>query len=90
MLDSFSAVLRGYQLDPHQEIHALRMLRSTLHGFTTIELEGGFRFDTDVDGSFTWMVNLIDHGLRAADPATNVGPIRAGQSDLDFVGSLLE
>jgi hypothetical protein len=59
-------VLRGYQLDPAQEIHALRMLRSTLHGFATLEVEGGFRFDTDVNDSFAWMVDLIDHGLQSA------------------------
>ena len=66
LLGSLSAVLRGYRLDPDQQIHALRMLRSTLHGFATLEASGGFRFDTDVDDSFTWMVDLIDHGLRSA------------------------
>jgi AcrR family transcriptional regulator len=65
LLGSLSAVLRGYQLDPGEEIHALRMLRSALHGFATLEVEGGFRFDTDIDESFTWMVDLIDHGLRS-------------------------
>ena len=65
LLGSLSAVLRGYQLDPSQEIHALRMLRSMLHGFATLEVEGGFRFDADVDDSFTWMVNLIEHGLQS-------------------------
>jgi AcrR family transcriptional regulator len=66
MLGSFSAVLRGYQLDPADEIHALRMLRSTLHGFATLEVEGGFRFNTDVNDSFAWIVDLIDHGLQSA------------------------
>ncbi len=41
------------------------MLRSMLHGFANLEAEGGFRFDTDVDDSFVWMVSLIDHGLRS-------------------------
>jgi AcrR family transcriptional regulator len=65
LLDSLSAVLRGYHLDPGQEIHALRMLRSMLHGFATLEVDGGFRFDTDVDDSFTWMVDLVDRGLTS-------------------------
>ncbi len=65
-LASLSAVLRGYHLDPSDEIHALRTLRTMFHGFATLEVEGGFRYDTDVDESFTWMVNLIDHGLRSA------------------------
>jgi AcrR family transcriptional regulator len=64
MLGSLSAVLRGYRLPPDQEIHALRMLRSTLHGFAVLESEGGFRFDTDVDDSFAWLVDRIDQGLR--------------------------
>jgi AcrR family transcriptional regulator len=66
MLGSFSAVLRGYQLDPADQIHALRMLRSTLHGFATLEVEGGFRFDTDINDSFAWIVDLIDNGLQSA------------------------
>jgi AcrR family transcriptional regulator len=65
LLASLSAVLRGYDLDPGQEIHALRMLRSMLHGFATLESDGGFRFDTDVDESFAWMINLIDQGLKS-------------------------
>jgi hypothetical protein len=66
-------VLRGFQLPPGDEIHAVRMLRSALHGFATLESDGGFRFDTDVDESFTWMVNLIERGLHQAQ-----GPRRAG------------
>ena len=67
LLDSLAAVLRGFQLAPGQEIHALRMLRCMLHGFTTVEVTGGFRIETDVDDSFTWMIDLIGH--RPADPA---------------------
>ena len=77
LLGSLSAVLRGYHLDPSQEIHALRMLRTLFHGFATLEVEGGFRFDTDIDDSFTWMVNLVDRGLQAANepgPPTRTVP----------------
>ncbi|GAA2189626.1 TetR/AcrR family transcriptional regulator [Micromonospora lupini] len=63
---SWAAMLRGYRLDPVQEIHALRMLRSALHGFSTLESAGGFQMDASVDDSFTWMINFLDHGLRAA------------------------
>jgi AcrR family transcriptional regulator len=65
LLASLAAVLRGYHLDPSQEIHALRMLRSMLHGFATLEVAGGFQIDTDIDDSFTWMINLVDQGLQA-------------------------
>ena len=72
LLGSLAAVLRGYQLEAGQEIHALRMLRSLLHGFATLEVAGGFQIDTDVNESFTWMINLIDQGLRAT-VATGTG-----------------
>ncbi|MEV7097285.1 WHG domain-containing protein [Amycolatopsis sp. NPDC051045] len=64
VLASWSAMLHGYRIDPSQEIHALRMVRTILHGFATLEVAGNFRIDADVDVSFTWMINFIDHGLR--------------------------
>jgi AcrR family transcriptional regulator len=69
VLASWAAMLRGYRIDPGQEIHALRMLRSILHGFATLEMAGGFQIDTDVDDSFAWMINFIDHGLQATTAA---------------------
>jgi AcrR family transcriptional regulator len=65
VIASWAAMLRGYRLDPDQEIHALRMLRSMLHGFATLEAAGGFQIDAPVDDSFIWMINFIDHGLQA-------------------------
>ena len=61
---SWAAMLRGYHLDSSQEIHALRMLRSALHGFSTLEAAGGFQIDASVDDSFTWMINFLDRGLH--------------------------
>lgn len=66
MLASFAAVLRGYRLGPGDEIHALRMLRSVLHGFATLEASDGFQLSTDVDASFTWLVEFLDRGLRGS------------------------
>jgi len=69
MLAPLAAVLRGYGLDPEQDVHALRMLRSALHGFATLEVEGGFRFTTDVDESFAWTVGVLDRALHASGGA---------------------
>jgi AcrR family transcriptional regulator len=63
-LTSLGAVLHGYHLDAADEIHALRMLRSILHGFVTLETGDGFQMDTDVDASFDWMIAFLDQGLR--------------------------
>ncbi|MHA6758036.1 TetR-like C-terminal domain-containing protein [Streptacidiphilus sp. PAMC 29251] len=62
---SWAAMLHGYRIDPSQKIHALRMLRTALHGFASLEVVGGFQFSTDIDDSFTWMIAFIDRGLRA-------------------------
>jgi len=66
VLASWAAMLRGYRLDPAQEIHALRMLRSMLQGFATVEAAGGFQLDASVDDSFAWMIDFIDHGLQSS------------------------
>lgn len=73
-LSALSAVLRGYDLPPEQEVHALRMLRSVLHGFVTLEVSTGFRYDTVVDESFAWLVDFLDHGLRATAATTDGEP----------------
>jgi AcrR family transcriptional regulator len=65
VMASWAAMLHGYHLDPGQEIHALRMLRSMLHGFTTLEVAGSFQVNAAVDDSFTWIVDFIDHGLQS-------------------------
>lgn len=69
VITSWAAMLRGYELEAGQEMHALRMLRSVLHGFATLEAIGSFQMDADVDDSFDWMIDFIDHGLTADRPA---------------------
>lgn len=68
VLDSWAAMLHGYRLDPDQEIHALRMLRSILHGFSALEAIGSFQINADIDDSFTWMLGFLDQGLKAKWP----------------------
>jgi AcrR family transcriptional regulator len=65
---SWAAMLHGYRLEPQEEIHALRMLRSMLHGFSSLEAIGSFQIAADVDDSFTWMLGFIDQGLKAKWP----------------------
>ena len=71
VLASWGAMLRGYRIQPDQQIHAIRMLRSMLHGYTTLETTGGFQIDTDTDESFTWILNFIDKGLWTHAAANN-------------------
>ncbi|WP_205471381.1 TetR/AcrR family transcriptional regulator [Nocardioides sp. SYSU D00038] len=64
VLDSLAAILAGYDVDPADTVHALRLLRSLFHGFAVLEAAGGFQLATDVDDSFTWLVEFVDRGLR--------------------------
>ena len=50
------------------------MLRSIIHGFTTLGMTGGFQIDADIDDSFTRTVSFIDHGLQASAAASTDNP----------------
>jgi AcrR family transcriptional regulator len=56
VLDVVTAVLAGYQLREDDAIDATRALRSTLHGFVTLELGGDFALPVDVDRSFARLI----------------------------------
>ncbi|MQW77849.1 TetR family transcriptional regulator [Nocardioides sp. dk4132] len=68
VLDSLAGVLVGYGIDEADTVHALRTLRSLLHGFAVLEAAGGFAMPTDVDDSFAWLVDFAERGLRASAP----------------------
>ena len=57
------AMLRGYGLRDDDAIHAVRMLRAALHGFVSLEREGGFAMAIDVDESYRRLVQVLDQGL---------------------------
>jgi len=60
------AVLRGYAIEGGPAIHAVRTIRSALHGFVSLEREGGFGLPIDVDDSYDNLVAMLDAGLAAA------------------------
>jgi AcrR family transcriptional regulator len=60
------AVLRGYGLDRRGALHALRGLRSAVHGFATLEAVGGFGIPLSIDESFAWLVECFIRGINAA------------------------
>jgi AcrR family transcriptional regulator len=73
VIDSIAAVLRGYGLGDAEMTHAIRFIRSAMHGFAMLETSGGFQWDTDPDESFAWMIDFIDRGLHAREPARQAG-----------------
>lgn len=68
-----AAVLSAYHLEGDDLIHALRGLRSFIHGFATLENAGGFGIALDLDTSFHRLLEMFVNGLRAEQPA-RVGP----------------
>lgn len=57
------AVLRGYGREGDDALHAVRAVRSALHGFVLLETGGGFGLPLDLDESFRQLVQLLDRGL---------------------------
>ncbi len=57
-------VLRWYGLEGEEGLHAVRVLRSGLHGFVSLEVEGAFGMDVDPDESFARLVYMLAHGFR--------------------------
>ena len=64
IVDVLRAVLAPYRLSEEEAIHAIRGLRSIVHGFSSLEVAGGFGMPVDLDASFHWLINLFIAGLR--------------------------
>jgi AcrR family transcriptional regulator len=63
-VDVVRAALRGWDLPGDDAIHAVRAVRSAVHGFVAIEAGGGFGMPVDRDASFERLVGLLASGLR--------------------------
>jgi AcrR family transcriptional regulator len=57
------AVVDSFGLEGDDAIHAVRGLRSLVHGFATLEMAGGFGLPLDCDESFRRLVELLLRGL---------------------------
>jgi AcrR family transcriptional regulator len=75
-----TAVLRGYGLEGDDAIHAVRLLRSALHGFVSLEATGGFALPLGLDDTYERLIEMVDRGLRADGTGVraNVAGGRAG------------
>lgn len=65
LLATLAAVLRGYGITERSNaLHEIRSLRALLHGFVSLEAEGGFGLDLDTGESFSRLIAGFDHALR--------------------------
>jgi AcrR family transcriptional regulator len=55
-VEVLTAALAGLELEDDDAVHAIRALRSAVHGFAAIEAAGGFALGVDRDASFDYLV----------------------------------
>ncbi|MEO8607221.1 MAG: WHG domain-containing protein [Chloroflexota bacterium] len=67
LLDIVLAILEPYGFNEEEKLHAVRALRSVMHGFVDLEAAGGFGMNLDRDESFRQLVQLLVVGLRSRD-----------------------
>ena len=58
------AVLGAWGFTGDEALHRVRVVRSALHGFVSLEAEGGFGLALSVDESFELMVQMLLAGLE--------------------------
>jgi AcrR family transcriptional regulator len=59
------AIVREWELEGDAAVHAIRTVRSALHGFVALEAAGGFGLPVDLEASFDRLVETVAQGLSA-------------------------
>jgi AcrR family transcriptional regulator len=67
------AVIRDYNLEGDDAIHATRLIRICLHGYIELELAGGFAMTQSTDETFERLVALLDYALRCGVEPDRLG-----------------
>ena len=57
-------MLEPWRLDDAQAIHAIRMIRSLIHGFVSLEAAGGFGIPLDLEQSYDYAITVFIDGLE--------------------------
>lgn len=68
-VEVITAIVAGWGLADEDALHAVRAIRSAIHGFVVIEASGGFGLPLDLDDSFARLVGTLAAGLEAAPGA---------------------
>jgi AcrR family transcriptional regulator len=61
-------VVGAWGLKGEDAVHEVRLIRSVLHGFSTIEAGGGFGMPLDLDDSFERLIAMMVAGIEEAAP----------------------
>ena len=60
--------LKDFGLEGDDVIHAVRVIRSMLHGFATLERQGGFGLPLELEHTFHLLVSTYIEGIRSIYP----------------------
>jgi len=63
VIELIAAVLRGYGIAENDMVHAIRVVRCTLHGFAVLQATNAFQWSGDLDDSFEALIAFIHRGL---------------------------
>lgn len=67
--DLMRGILAGYGLGEDEQVHAVRLVGSVVHGFVTLELGGGFAHsDPPADDSWRYALEALDRTLSGGRP----------------------
>jgi AcrR family transcriptional regulator len=67
------AVVASFGLYEEAGLHAVRGLRSVVHGFATLEIAGGFGLPLDCDESFRRLVEMLINSLQIQQRPESTG-----------------
>ncbi|MDR7238172.1 TetR/AcrR family transcriptional regulator [Neobacillus drentensis] len=67
IVDLSVRVLQAYHLEGEQALHAVRGLRSILHGFSALEQKGGFKMALDLNESLLIILKAFLAGIGKRD-----------------------
>lgn len=66
MMAVISLVLEPYQLSADEQTHAIRGLRSIMHGFASLEESGWFAMPIDREESYQSLIHTFIRGIEAS------------------------
>lgn len=66
IIDLVIKCLKPYQLSYEESIHAVRVFRSTLHGFASLEKQGGFGIELSIDESIEFFLKAYVAGIKGS------------------------
>ena len=67
LVNTVVQVFQHYGISDEEAIHAVRGFRSLVHGFSSLEQNGGFRMAIDLDRSFLFLIDTFLRGLHSME-----------------------